>query len=159
MYNPWLGLSSYTEETLTDHQFNGRSVAVASLVSLIQRNLFVTVYGRSGVGKTSLLQAGVFPVLKHDGFFPLVIRLNYQKDGDIPLSKIIWETTLSVLHSKGYKFKPCDSEDVYNPDFTETTCLRQLFSSGRFLNNEGDEAIPVIVLDQFEEALYKTPAS
>lgn len=74
--NPWLGLTSYTEESLDKYQFNGRSAATATLVAMIENNLFVTLYGRSGIGKTSLLQAGVFPILRHKGMLPVTLRLN-----------------------------------------------------------------------------------
>lgn len=156
MKNPWLGLSSYTEESLKHYQFNGRDAAIASLVALIRRNLFVTLYGRSGIGKTSLLQAGVFPMLRREGFIPLSIRLN-DLDDDAKASEVIWGNVCETLQIEGYKYSYCDPSDEYNPDFSDILVLRKLFSAGKFINPEGIEAIPIIAIDQFEEVLYKNP--
>lgn len=156
MNNPWLGLSSYTEESIKDHQFNGRSKAIVSLASMIRHNLFVTLYGRSGIGKTSLLQAGLFPLLRREVFSPLAIRLNELKDG-IRASEIIWNKILKSIESEGYVYTFCDENDEYKPDFSDILVLRKLFSAGKFRSDEGEETIPVIVIDQFEEVLYKTP--
>lgn len=156
MKNPWLGLSSYTEESLKYYQFNGRNAAIASLAALIRRNLFVTLYGRSGIGKTSLLQAGVFPLLRREGFAPLSIRLNSLEEG-VNASEVIWGRICETLQKEGYIYTLCDADDEYKPDFSDILVLRKLFSAGKFINGEGVEAIPVIAIDQFEEILYKNP--
>lgn len=157
MKNPWLGLSSYTEESLNEYHFYGRSAAIAGLSSLIRGNLFVTLYGRSGIGKTSLLQAGVFPVLRKNGMLPVAIRLSGVSDDKNPAAETVWEILLTTLEASGYKYTTCDSSDQYAPDFGEVLVFRKLFSAGRFLNAAGEETSPVIVLDQFEEVLYNAP--
>lgn len=158
MNNPWLGLSSYSEDSLKYYQFNGRTAAIASLTSLIRRNLFVTLYGRSGIGKTSLLQAGVFPVLRNEGFIPFSIRLNDLKTGD-NATESIWNKLCETLQREGYTYIFCDDKDEYKADFNDILVLRKLFSAGKFLNNQGIETIPVIVIDQFEEILYRNSAA
>lgn len=156
--NPWLGLSSYTEDSLKLYQFNGRDEATITLSSMIQHNLFVTLYGRSGIGKTSLLRAGVFPVLKTAGFTPITIRLNELNDST-PLSAIVWQRITEVLKTGGYDYISWDEEDSYKPDFNDIAVLRKLFASGHFANkSKREDAIPVIVFDQFEEILYESPA-
>lgn len=186
MKNPWLGLSSYTEESLNDYQFNGRTTAIAGLTSMIRQNLFVTLYGRSGIGKTSLLQAGVFPVLRRDGFSPLIIRLNdlkdseKSKDSNIKKDKVskdvedkkdktpsaanlVWNKISESLLEKGFIYTPYNVNDAYNPNDVKNgndiLFFRKLFSAGRFLNDNGTAAIPIIVIDQFEEALFNAPQS
>jgi len=169
MQNPWPGLSSYTEES--EYQFNGRSAASASLSALIRRNLFVTLYGRSGIGKTSLLQAGVYPLLREDGLCPVTIRLNgitderqkeenkkNVKKKDVP-AKLLWDKLLAELNKREIQYAHCDESDVYTPDFTDVMVLRSLFSAGRFYNADNEDVTPVIVLDQFEEVLYNAPAA
>lgn len=155
--NPWLGLSSYTEESLKEHRFNGRSGAIAALTSLIRQNLFVTLYGRSGIGKTSLLQAGVFPMLRRAGMMPVVIRLDDLKKGAESAAQVIWKAVSNLLLKEGFRYVPCDEKDAYIPDFTEILVFRKLFSAGRFLGPDDREGVPVVVLDQFEEVLYKAP--
>lgn len=157
MNNPWLGLSSYTEEALKEYKFYGRTTAIATLTALIRSNLFVTLYGRSGIGKTSLLQAGVFPQLRKSGFSPVAIRLNTVTDGTVPAAKILWDTLTEKLKAIGYLYKQYDSSDLYNPDFHDPMVFRYLFGAGRFVNSENKTTSPVMVLDQFEEILYNAP--
>lgn len=156
MKNPWLGLSSYSEESLKEYGFHGRSQAITMLSGMIRRNLFVTLYGRSGIGKTSLLQAGVFPLLRKEDFLPVTVRF-VDLGNDISAAEIIWKTLLEKLKEEGMRFEPCDRKDRYEPDFNDDMVLRNLFSSGRFIGPGGKEILPVLVLDQFEEILYKAP--
>ena len=88
--NPWMGLNSYEEpsEDSNSYKFCGRQRETYELVQLIEHNSFVTLYGSTGIGKTSLLRAGVFPVLKYHNdysipnvkeqplFHPFYIRLS-----------------------------------------------------------------------------------
>lgn len=64
----------YFDQTESE-TFHGRKRECADLAALIASERTVVLYGRSGVGKTSLLLAGVFPELLRRGFFPLTARL------------------------------------------------------------------------------------
>ncbi|MCH5228440.1 MAG: hypothetical protein J1F12_00410 [Muribaculaceae bacterium] len=151
--NPWLGLASYTEEALkNNYHFYGRSKAIERLVRLIENNLVVTLYGRSGIGKSSLLQAGVFPVLKTREFFPIIIRFD-NVPTEISLAEELWKFLKDNLEKNGIKYKNPGSK--YNPDFSDVMVLRKLFASGIFYKKDNKtEITPVIVFDQFEETLY-----
>ena len=48
-----------------------------------KRDTLTLLYGVSGLGKTSLLQAGLFPALRAEDYLPVPIRLDYV-DGAIP---------------------------------------------------------------------------
>ena len=72
--NPWKGLNSYNIDD--ECKFCGRDTDINKLSTLIQLNQCVTLYGKSGIGKTSLIQAGVFPKLVMNNFKPVVVRLN-----------------------------------------------------------------------------------
>lgn len=63
--NPWAGLLSYEDPAKATRQilFTGRTKETQEVYNLIDNNLLVTLYGKSGIGKTSLLNAGVFPLL------------------------------------------------------------------------------------------------
>ena len=63
--NPWLGLFSYTEETRA--YFHGRDEETAELARRVQRKLLSVLFGQSGLGKTSLLRAGLVPRLRAEG--------------------------------------------------------------------------------------------
>lgn len=151
--NPWLGLASYSEESLNNYHFYGRDKSIETLVRKIKDNLFVTLYGRSGIGKSSLLQAGVIPVLKKEGYYPVVIRFD-TTDKEEPLARILWTSLTDALSKAGIEFKLYGKE--YEPDFEDVHVLRMLFASGVFLKEER-EIIPVMIFDQFEEILYRQP--
>ncbi|BAV98884.1 winged helix-turn-helix domain-containing protein [Lysobacter enzymogenes] len=70
--SPYVGLRSFDQ----DHSgvFFGRSRATAELLATLREQIdnqrrFVLVAGASGCGKTSLLRAGVLPLLRQDGGF------------------------------------------------------------------------------------------
>ena len=66
--NPWLGLFSYTEETRA--YFHGRDEETAELARRVQRKLLTVLFGQSGLGKTSLLRAGIVPRLRAGRLLP-----------------------------------------------------------------------------------------
>ncbi len=69
---PYLFLDYFREADR--NKFAGRDRDIAAVVSLITRGRTSILYGRSGLGKTSLLLAGVVPVLKERGFVPVYVR-------------------------------------------------------------------------------------
>ena len=76
--NPWPGLLAYNE---ADRQFFfGRKDAAEALLRLVRRSVLTVVFGPSGAGKTSLIQAGLFPQLRAEGFSPLKLRLDHTRD-------------------------------------------------------------------------------
>ncbi|HEX5746310.1 MAG TPA: hypothetical protein VFZ09_08700 [Archangium sp.] len=65
---------SYFEEP-DQGRFSGREDEVQEVLAGLTRGRTFVLYGRSGLGKTSLLLAGLFPRLRQRGFLPLRIRL------------------------------------------------------------------------------------
>src|SRR5271166_6348872 len=76
--HPWIGLASFTEG---DREFfAGRGEEIDELLRLVRRDILTLLYGVSGLGKTSLLQAGLFPALRAEDCLPVPIRLDYRED-------------------------------------------------------------------------------
>ena len=71
--HPWLGLVSYTEETRG--YFHGRDDEAAELARRVQRKNLTVLFGQSGLGKTSLLRAGLVPRLRGEGYCPVYVRI------------------------------------------------------------------------------------
>jgi hypothetical protein len=69
--NPWPGLSSFTEETRA--LFFGRDKETDELARLVRRETLTVLFGQSGLGKSSLLQAGLFPLLRENDHLPSAI--------------------------------------------------------------------------------------
>ncbi|WP_295128481.1 ATP-binding protein [uncultured Chitinophaga sp.] len=64
--NPYKGLESYNIKDNT--KFYGRKEVVKILVEKVRNQPLVVVVGNSGVGKSSLVKAGVFPQMRNDGW-------------------------------------------------------------------------------------------
>jgi hypothetical protein len=72
--NPWPGRDAF----LPDEQayFCGREEERLELARRLEQGLLTVVLGAPGVGKTSLLQAGLRPMLDRVGFEPVYLRLH-----------------------------------------------------------------------------------
>ncbi|MBV8852842.1 MAG: hypothetical protein JOY91_05550, partial [Sinobacteraceae bacterium] len=84
--NPWLGLASFTEDTRAF--FFGRDEEVAELARRVQRRLLTVLFGQSGLGKTSILRAGLVPRLREQGYCPVYVRIAYDADAPAPAEQI-----------------------------------------------------------------------
>ncbi len=79
--NPWPGLTSFTEDTRGF--FFGRGKETDELSRLVRRETLTVLFGQSGLGKSSLLQAGLFPILRESDHLPLYLRLDHNADGTL----------------------------------------------------------------------------
>ena len=148
--NPWAGLSSYQDPETSDvHlKFCGRDSESFDVAQLIDDNIFVTLYGKSGMGKTSLLNAGVFPRLRQEQYLPISIRLGMDALG-ITFQKCILTKIEQALCDKGNQ---TTVEVVPMPDDEQATeYLWSYFARTKFTDNTGHALFPILVFDQFEE--------
>ena len=145
--NPWKALTSYQENE--GNIFYGREVESSELFNYIDDELVTTLYGCSGIGKSSLLKAGVFPLLRMEHYSPIMLRLSDYKSPDKTehfYAKVIIE---SICSSDSYTTH-CRLQQRPN-DFWS------FFHSSSFIDHLQEEVYPVIVLDQFEEILINHP--
>ena len=150
-YNPWRGLSAYKDPQEAKHyyEFCGRDAEKIQLSSLIENNLFVTLYGRTGVGKTSLLKAGVMPLLREKDFYPIYIRLS-QEPGGITYAQAIVNKLEGEVNLKKER-----TVDFSNEAGNSKTYLWKYFCTTKFKTGTPERYVyPVIILDQFEEIFY-----
>jgi hypothetical protein len=71
--NPFKGPSAYKE----GDKFFGREEDITHLYSIIRSELLTLLFSRSGIGKTSLLKAGLIPRLRNElNFLPVYIHLD-----------------------------------------------------------------------------------
>jgi hypothetical protein len=109
---------------------------VTELTDQILANRMVVVYGRSGLGKSSLLNAGVAQRLRDEGHLPLVVRVNDVQNGP----------RASILQGIGTAAERQQIE--YSAG--DPVSLWSFFKTAEFWR--GDIlATPVLILDQFEE--------
>jgi hypothetical protein len=123
--------------------FFGRDDETNELFGCINRDPITLLYGKSGLGKSSLLQAGLFPRLRMGGFLPVYIRLRY-------------EDTAGSLESQ-VKFALChaiEESDVAEAELpTSDQSLWEYLHhhGGNLTDSSGKILHPVLVFDQFEE--------
>ncbi len=157
--NPWLGLLSYGDPVKSNdtHIFCGRDAAIGSLFAMIDNNLLVTLYGKTGIGKTSVLNAGVFPILRGRGYLPISIRLGkYDNTKDVSYAKRIINSIEEEIKAIGGKIETTYPE-YSSMNNSAVDFLWKYFGSTVFKNGRGQEVYPVIALDQIEEIFIKHP--
>ncbi len=140
--NPWRGLASFTEETR--QYFFGREEEVAELARRVQRKLLTVLFGQSGLGKTSILRAGLVPRLRSQGYCPVYVRIDYGKDSPEPAEQI----KQAIRHNARL-----------SGEWTQAGVAVEGESLWEFLHHRDDvlrdEAgrtlIPLLIFDQFEE--------
>ena len=149
--NPWMGLASYQdpETSGSSYLFCGRSNESYDVSQLIENNIFITLYGKSGTGKTSLLNAGVFPLLRKKRFIPVSIRLGMEAIG-ISFQQCITDKICQTVEKRGGALKTVEVVPLACSEEKEEF-LWSHFARTRYQDNDGNVVFPVVVLDQFEE--------
>lgn len=140
--HPWLGLASFTEETRA--YFYGREEEVAELGRRVQRKLLTILFGQSGLGKTSILRAGIVPRLRPEGYCPVYVRIDYSPESPSP-SEQIKQAIFRATQASG--------------QWTQTGVAETGESLWEFLHHRDDvlrdasgkTLIPLLIFDQFEE--------
>lgn len=148
--NPWAGLASYQDPAVAERKmlFCGRDNESMDLTELIEDNIFVTLYGKSGTGKTSLLHAGVFPLLRKRGFVPVSIRLGMEAK-NVSFQSCICSKVLQAVGEQG-SVKEMDVVPAQKDEKAQDY-LWTWFARRKFLDADGSPVFPVLVFDQFEE--------
>ena len=140
--HPWLGLASFTEAASA--YFHGREEEIAELVRRVQRKTLTILFGQSGLGKTSILNAGVVPRLRGQGFCPVYVRVDYA-DGTPSPSEQIKQAILRESRAQG--------------QWTQSGVASAGESLWEFLHHRDDmlhdaagrPLLPLLIFDQFEE--------
>lgn len=143
--NPWPGLAAYDEAS--QRFFYGRTHATAELLRLIRQSPIVTLYGKSGLGKSSMLQAGVFPELRAARFLPVHMRLDYRENAAQPLMTQAAQRVQQEIRAAaadGEPFEPGESLWAY-------------LQRGEYpiWTSDNYPLTPVLVFDQFEEVFSR----
>jgi len=146
--NPWKGLASYTYQDAG--RFFGRDQELHDIALVIKQNAFTTLYGISGAGKTSVINAGLFPLLDKQSFLPIYIRLDHN------LGHVPYDVQIIKAVNKALEGVEAESEDIVGHRVnSEQDCLWLFFHSHRFWSKDNHVICPIIFIDQFEEIFTK----
>ena len=140
--NPWPGLVAFTEEL--QEFFYGRADEADDLLRRVGRKNLTVLFGQSGLGKSSLLQAGLFPRLRAEGYLPVAIRLDHAASAPSLAQQVTTRVTRAIGDAGG-------RAEVTVSDGTET--LWEYFHRRTLIlqSADGRPIRPVFVFDQFEE--------
>ncbi|WP_430232255.1 AAA family ATPase [Nitrosomonas communis] len=136
---PFVGLRPF--EMADHHWFRGRDQEIAALLHKVRGNRFTAVVGASGSGKSSLVRAGILPLLTDKGWQTIIT-----KPGSAPIAKLALALSEKAREDE---IDPLASARTYRYDMT----LRQ---SAYGLSETTDKLTPdaprlLLVVDQFEE--------
>lgn len=157
--NPWPGLDYYDDEAAA--YFHGRKEEIGLLASRMRAEILTVLYGQSGLGKSSLLQAGLFPVLRAQGWLPVYVRLQQaQTEAGSSAASLLEQTRQeirSVIREAVEKGKIALAAGVTLDQAVpqaDESLWRFLHRAGPSLESSDEKRMPisiVIVFDQFEE--------
>jgi len=138
--NPWPGLLAFRE---ADQQFfAGRRTETDDLYRLVMRERLTVFFGLSGLGKSSLLQAGLFPLLRPANIFPVYIRLDFSAAGLDLIAQV-----------KSAIARQAEFTGVEAPAIDPHETLWEYFHrrDSDFWSSRNRPVMPLLVFDQFEE--------
>jgi len=138
--SPWPGLAAFREQD--QEFFCGRDAEIAELHRLVMREQVTLLFGLAGLGKTSLLQAGLFPRLREENLLPVPIRLDHS-DGAAPLAS---QVKVAIAGE-------AKAHQIEAPASVEGESLWAHFHrvGSDYWSERNRLVVPVLVFDQFEE--------
>lgn len=143
--NPWLGLESYSVEDSI--RFYGRDSDVEIVANTIYDNYITTIYGISGAGKTSLINAGITPVLTGKGYLPIRIRLKHRSEESYSMQII--NAICTSIESIGGEIEYEGSLEI--GEICEKERLWFFLHTRKYWTGDNYPVTPVLFIDQFEE--------
>lgn len=140
---PYVGPSPFTEKD--KEIFFGRERETNDILSFVVAHQAVLLYAQSGAGKTSLINAGLIPCLKEEGFEvfpPTRVRGPILEDvapEDIP-NVYVFNTLINWA-----------KEEPDTKRLARTSLAEFLKERGHPTDREGEPMPRVLIFDQFEE--------
>lgn len=138
--NPWPGLLAFREADQA--YFEGRQTESEDLFRLVMRERLSVLFGLSGLGKSSLLQAGLFPLLRRQNVLPVYLRLDFSSQRPDLVSQV--KSAIAAQAALA---------DIDAPAADPNETLWEYFhrQDSDFWNRRNRPVTPLIAFDQFEE--------
>lgn len=153
--------------------FFGRDQEKKELFYQICLEKMVVLFSKSGLGKSSLLNAGISPMLEANGYIPVRVRFSSQTDNEKESENLLLRDFRLLLRDAQYKhhiqyntesprlweyvkavpFNEFIPNDVI-PEQNQGNAEKITFTGKRSLNTLTSEAVPVFIFDQFEEFFH-----
>jgi len=144
---PYKGPKSYQEDDQAI--FFGRQEETNALITLIEKNRLIVLFGKTGTGKTSLVNAALFPALRKNYYLPVYIRAAFDNEAS-PIASVRMQLRNQLLLAV---HKTPDSANDYQ--FQDTGESKEsIYAYLSRIQFTAGVLTPVLFFDQFEE-LFK----
>ncbi len=126
------------EDTDSDRRlFFGREQESGELLQKIIAGKLVVLHAESGLGKTSLLNAGVSAKLRERGYLPIKVRFNL---AEISLVQAVFNAITEAAAQQRLDLEPGETETLWH-----------YFKTAAFWSPDDTLLTPLLIFDQFEE--------
>jgi CheY-like chemotaxis protein len=140
--HPWLGLHPFAEENHS--YFFGRTAEVRDIFLRVRENLLTVLYGQSGLGKTSLLRAGLTPKLRVERFRPVRVLLDFGEKS-VPLVDQVRTALAAACMSPGWDVATLIER------WAPLGSLWEICAHETIRPRDLADKPPVLIIDQLEE--------
>jgi tetratricopeptide (TPR) repeat protein len=149
---PYLGLEAFTEDKR--HLFFGRDNFIEAILQKLQERAFVAVVGPSGSGKSSVVQAGVFPRLGSEWH-----KLVFQPGDDPFLNLADKFVELRGARYPHFSARSKAVEDMAQQIRESRSIADVVIETLAALPPNAQPSRLIVVADQFEELFTLTPTA
>ncbi len=171
--NPWYSFRPYQESDV--EKFKGRGSDIAEVMKYILGNDFVVCYAKSGIGKSSLINAGLMPRLRKKQILPISIKFTEDFFTTDSFEINIRNQIVSEIEKLNAIARKEGRDDNYSfikhPSINNNPAMKVAdteladdsiwwwLSTYQLICQRGEFDIvyqPILIFDQFEELFQKT---
>lgn len=156
MEHKYIGIIPYDENS--DFEFTGRTEETWSLYDRIVRNDYTVYYAATGEGKSSLIRAGLLPILRRRNYFPVYIVFEDKELEDINSIENVINIRIRIeekKHNVSYEQSGW-SKSFFTPNQSEKLSSNLWWKLRNYcFKQDGKEMKPLFIFDQFEEVFTK----
>ncbi|MBD2486111.1 PD40 domain-containing protein [Aulosira sp. FACHB-615] len=154
--NPALALAEKSDTVAQEIAASGRQSDINRLIERMGRHdhKLTIIHGQSGVGKSSILQAGLIPALKQKPIGTRDVLPILQQVYPGWLRELGDRLREAIANLTPFALKPYEGEEI--PIFNDKNSILD-----QFVKHDDYNLVTVLIFDQFEEFffVYKDPAS
>lgn len=171
--NPWFSFKPYQESDACN--FKGRGADIAEMMKYVVDNDIIVCYAKSGIGKSSLINAGLIPRMRRKQLLPISVRFTEDFFSKEPFEKIIRKQIEAEIIKLNNSAKDSKKDEEYiivrhpsvdsNPlmkladETLSSTSIWWWLNTYNIICKRGEFEIlfqPILIFDQFEELFQKT---